>query len=108
MPRRPEAVARPTMPFVPIMTETSSDLKSLPGARALGDAGARQSSTRFVACPTRTWHHSAERTCHVGAALPGILEDADAKNYRAPCACCLGQLKLELDSLGSAIDEAMR
>jgi hypothetical protein len=43
--------------------------------------------------------------CHVGAALPGILEDADAKLSGA-LRMLLAQLKLELDHLDMRIDEA--
>jgi transposase len=44
--------------------------------------------------------------CHVGAALPGILEDADAKLSGA-LRMLLAQLKLELDHLDMRIAEAL-
>src|SRR5260370_9466696 len=43
--------------------------------------------------------------CYVGAALPGILEDADAKLSGA-LRMLLAQLKLELDHLDMRIEEA--
>ena len=100
-----EAVARPTMRFVPIKTDEQLDLQSLHRVRE-----------RWVMRRTAVINQirglllergitlRKGRRC-VDAALPLILEDADA-NLSGTLRMLLAQLKLDLDQLAERIDEA--
>jgi transposase len=100
-----EAVGRPRMRFVPIKTDDQLDMQSLHRVRE-----------RWVMLRTAVINQVRglllERgisvrkgRCHVDAALPGILEDADAKLSGA-LRMLLAELKLELDHLEMRIDHA--
>ena len=102
-----EAVARPKMRFVPIKTDDQLDLQSLHRVRE-----------RWVMRRTAVLNQMRglllERGItvrrgrnHIEAALPGILEDADAKLSGA-VRLLLAQLKIELDQLSMRIEEADR
>src|SRR5664279_4546865 len=100
-----EAVARPTMRFVPIKSDDQLDLQSLHRVR-------ERWVTRRTAVINQIRGLLLERgitlrkgRCHVDAALPGILEDATTKLSGA-LRLLLAQLKLELDHLDKRIDEA--
>src|ERR1700716_1002096 len=74
-----EAVGRPTMRFVPIKSDDQLDLQSLHRVR-------ERWVTRRTAVINQIRGLLLERgitlrkgRCHIDAALPGILEDADAK-----------------------------
>jgi|SRR5271157_1669018 len=93
-----EAVARPTMRFVPIKSDDQLDLQSLHRVR-------ERWVTRRTAVINQIRGLLLERgitlrkgRCHVDAALPGILEDATTKLSGA-LRLLLAQLKLELDHL---------
>ena len=100
-----EAVGRSTMRFVPIKSDDQLDLRSLHRVRE-----------RWVMRRTavinqiRGLLHERGITLrkgrrHIEAALPGILEDADAKLSGA-LRLLLAQLKLELDQLALRMEEA--
>ncbi len=100
-----EAIARPTMRFVPIKSDDQLDMQSLHRVRE-----------RWVMRRTAVVHQMRglllERgitlrkgRCHLDAALPGILEDATTKLSGA-VRLLLAQLKLELDQLAIRLDEA--
>jgi transposase len=100
-----EAVARPTMRFVPIKTDDQLDLQSLHRVR-------ERWVMRRTAVVNQIRGLLLERGItlrkgrhHVDAALPLILEDADAKLSGA-VRLLLAQLKLDLDQLSVRIDEA--
>jgi len=93
-----EAVARPTMRFVPIKSDDQLDLQSLHRVR-------ERWVTRRTAVINQIRGLLLERgitmrkgRCHVDAALPGILEDATTKLSGA-LRMLLAQLRLELDHL---------
>jgi transposase len=100
-----EAIARPTMRFVPIKTDDQLDLQSLHRVR-------ERWVRRRTAVVNQIRGLLLERGItlrkgrhHVDAALPLILEDADAKLSGA-VRLLLAQLKLDLDQLSVRIDEA--
>jgi transposase len=100
-----EAVARPTMRFVPIKTDDQLDMQSLHRVR-------ERWVMRRTAVINQIRGLLLERGItlrrgrhHVDAALPLILEDADAKLSGA-VRTLLAQLKLDLDQLAERIDEA--
>jgi transposase len=100
-----EAVARPTMRFVPIKTDDQLDMQFLHRVR-------ERWVMRRTAVINQIRKLLLERgitlrkgRCYVGVALPGIVEDADAKLSGA-LRMLLAQLKLELDHLDMRIDEA--
>ncbi|HEY6765201.1 MAG TPA: IS110 family transposase [Candidatus Sulfotelmatobacter sp.] len=100
-----EAVGRPRMRFVPIKTDDQLDLQSLHRVR-------ERWVMRRTAVINQVRGLLLERgitlrkgRCHVDAALPGILEDADAK-LSGTLRALLAQLKLELDHLKMQIDQA--
>jgi transposase len=99
-----EAVGRPRMRFVPIKTDDQLDLQSLHRVR-------ERWVMRRTAVINQVRGLLLERGIallkggrHVDAALPGILEDADAKLSGA-LRVLLAQLKLELDHLEMRIDQ---
>jgi transposase len=100
-----EAVARPTMRFVPIKTDEQLDMQSLHRVR-------ERWVMRRTAIVNQIRGLLLERGItlpkgrhHVDAALPGILEDADAKLSGA-LRTLLEQLKLEMDQMATRIDQA--
>src|SRR6266851_8546996 len=100
-----EAVGRPKMRFVPIKSDDQLDLQSLHRVR-------ERWVTRRTAVINQIRGLLLERGItlrkgrrYIDEALPGILEDADAK-LSGTLRLLLAQLKLELDQLDLRIDEA--
>lgn len=100
-----EAVGRPTMRFVPIKSDDQLDLQSLHRVR-------ERWVTRCTAVINQIRGLLLERGLtvrtgrrHLDAALPAILEDADAKLSGAS-RLLVAQLKLELDQLVLRLEEA--
>jgi len=100
-----EAVARPTMRFVPIKTDEQLDLQSLHRVRERWVMRRTAVINQIRGLLLERGITLRKGRCYVGAALPGILEDADAKLSGA-LRMLLAQLKLELDHLDMRIDEA--
>src|SRR3989441_9090886 len=100
-----EAVARPTMRFVPIKTDDQLDLQSLHRVRERWVMRRTAVINQIRALLLERGITLRKGRCHVDAALPGILEDASAKLSGA-LRVLLAQLKLELDHLEMRIDEA--
>ncbi len=100
-----EAVARPAMRFVPIKTDDQLDLQSLHRVRERWVMRRTAVINQIRGLLLERGITLRKGRCHVGAALPGILEDADAKLSGA-LRMLLAQLKLELDHLDLRIDEA--
>src|SRR6266699_2396773 len=100
-----EAVARPTMRFVPIKTDEQLDLQSLHRVRERWVMRRTAVINQIRGLLLERGITLRKGRCHVGAALPGILEDADAKLSGA-LRMLLAQLKLELDHLDLRIDQA--
>jgi transposase len=99
-----EAVARPTMRFVPIKSDDQLDL-SLHRVRERWVMRRTAVINQIRGLLLERGITLRKGRCYVGAALPGILEDADAKLSGA-LRMLLAQLKLELDHLDLRIDEA--
>ena len=100
-----EAVGRPTMRFVPIKSDDQLDLQSLHRVR-------ERWVTRRTAVINQIRGLLLERGItlrkgrrYLDEALPGILEDAEAK-LSGTLRLLLGQLKLELDQLALRLEEA--
>jgi transposase len=74
-----EAVARPTMRFVTIKTDDQLDLQSLHRVRERWVMRRTAVSNQIRGLLLERGITLRKGRCHVGAALPGILEDADAK-----------------------------
>ena len=100
-----EAVTRPTMRFVPIKTDDQLDMQSLHRVRERWVMRRTAVINQIRSLLLERGITLRKGRCHVGVALPGILEDADAKLSGA-LRMLLAQLKLELDHLGLRIDEA--
>jgi transposase len=100
-----EAVARPTMRFVPIKTDDQLDLQSLHRVRERWVMRRTAVINQIRGLLLERGITLRKGRCYVGAALPGILEDADAQLSGA-LRMLLAQLKLELDHLDMRIDEA--
>jgi transposase len=100
-----EAVARPTMRFVPIKTDDQLDMQSLHRVRErwVMRRTAIVNQIRDLLLERGITLRKGRR--YVDAALPGILEDADSKLSGA-LRVLLAQLKLELDQMAIRIDEA--
>ena len=100
-----EAVARPTMRFVPIKTDEQLDLQSLHRVRErwVKRRTAVINQIRGLLLERGITLPKGRR--YVDAALPLILEDAEA-NLSGALRTLLAQLKLELDQLAGRIDEA--
>ncbi len=100
-----EAVARPTMRFVPIKTDDQLDMQSLHRVRErwVMRRTAVINQIRGLLLERGITLRKGRR--YVDAALPLILEDADA-NLSGALRMLLAQLKLELDQLAMRIDEA--
>src|ERR1017187_9346916 len=100
-----EAVGRPTMRFVPIKTDDQLDLQSLHRVRErwVSRSTAVINQIRGLLLERGITVRKGRR--YVEAALPGILEDADAKLSGA-LRLLLAQLKLELDQMAKRLEEA--
>src|SRR3979490_3324581 len=100
-----EAVGRPTMRFVPIKSDDQLDLQSLHRVRErwVMRRTAVINQIRGLLLERGITLRKGRR--YIEAALPGIMEDADAKLSGA-LRMLLAQLKLELDHLDRRIDEA--
>jgi transposase len=100
-----EAVARPTMRFVPIKSDDQLDLQSLHRVRERWVARRTAVINQIRGLLLERGITVRKGRCHVEAALPGILEDAGTKLSGA-MRVLLAQLQLELDHLHRRIDEA--
>jgi transposase len=100
-----EAVARPTMRFVPIKTDDQLDMQSLHRVRErwVMRRTAIVNQIRGLLFERGITLRKGRR--HVDGALPDILEDADSK-LSVALRVLLAQLKLELDQMAIRIDEA--
>ena len=100
-----EAVGRPTMRFVPIKSDDQLDLQSLHRVRErwVSRRTAVINQIRGLLLERGITLRKGRR--YVDAALPGILEDADAKLSGA-LRLLLAQLKLELDQLALRMEQA--
>ena len=100
-----EAVGRPTMRFVPIKSDDQLDLQSLHRVRErwVMRRTAVINQMRGLLLERGITVRKGRR--HIEAALPGILEDGDAKLSGA-LRLLLAQLKLELDQTALRIEEA--
>jgi len=100
-----EAVARPTMRFVPIKTDDQLDMQSLHRVRErwVMRRTAIINQIRGLLLERGITLRKGRR--HVDGALPDILEDADSK-LSVALRVLLAQLKLELDQMAIRIDEA--
>jgi len=100
-----EAVGRPRMRFVAIKTDDQLDLQSLHRVRERWVMRRTAVINQIRGLLLERGITLRKGRCHVDAALPGILEDADAKLSGA-LRVLLAQLKLELDHLEMRIDQA--
>jgi transposase len=100
-----EAVARPTMRFVPIKTDDQLDMQSLHRVRERWVMRRTAVINQIRGLLLERGITLRKGRHHVDAALPLILEDADAKLSGA-VRMLLAQLKLDLDQLAVRIDEA--
>jgi transposase len=100
-----EAIARPTMRFVPIKTDDQLDMQSLHRVRErwVMRRTAIVNQIRGLLLECGITLRKGRR--YVDAALPGILEDADSKLSGA-LRVLLAQLKLELDQMAIRVDAA--
>jgi len=100
-----EAVGRPTMRFVPIKSDDQLDLQSLHRVRErwVSRRTAVINQLRGLLLERGITVRKGRR--YIEAALPGILEDADAKLSGA-LRLLLAQLKLELDQMAQRLEEA--
>src|SRR6266481_676536 len=100
-----EAVARPTMRFVPIKTDDQLDMQSLHRVRERWVMRRAAVINQIRGLLLERGITLRKGRHHVNAALPLILEDADA-NLSGAVRLLLAQLKLDLDQLSVRIDEA--
>jgi transposase len=100
-----EAVGRPTMRFVPIKSDDQLDLQSLHRVRErwVSRRTAVINQMRGLLLERGITVRKGRR--YIEAALPGILEDADAKLSGA-LRLLLAQLKMELDQMAKRLEEA--
>jgi transposase len=100
-----EAVGRPTMRFVPIKSDDQLDLQSLHRVRErwVMRRTAVINQIRGLLLERGITIRKGRR--YIEAALPGILEDADAKLSGA-LRSLLAQLKLELDQMALRLEKA--
>jgi transposase len=94
-----EAVARPTMRFVPIKTDDQLDLQSLHRVRERWVMRRTAVINQIRGLLLERGITLRKGRCHLDAALPGILEDA-AMKLSGAVRLLLAQLKVELDQLG--------
>src|SRR6202162_2656877 len=100
-----EAVGRPKMRFVPIKTDEQLDLQSLHRVRERWVMRRTAVINQIRGLLLERGITLRKGRHHVHAALPLILEDADA-NLSGAVRLLLTQLKLDLDQLSVRIDEA--
>jgi transposase len=100
-----EAVSRPTMRFVPIKTDDQLDLQSLHRVRERWVMRRTAVINQIRGLLLERGLTLRKGRHHVHAALPLILEDADA-NLSGAVRLLLTQLKLDLDQLSVRIEEA--
>ena len=100
-----EAVARPTMRFVPIKTDDQLDMQSLHRVRERWVMRRTAVINQIRGLLLERGITLPKGRRYVDAALPLILEDADA-NLSGALRMLLAQLKLDLDQLAMRIDEA--
>jgi transposase len=100
-----EAVARPTMRFVPIKTDDQLDMQSLHRVRERWVMRRTAVINQIRGLLLERGITLRKGRHHVDVALPLILEDADA-NLSGAVRLLLTQLKLDLDQLSVRIDEA--
>src|SRR5665811_462720 len=100
-----EAVTRPRMRFVPIKSDDQLDLQSLHRVRERWVMRRTAVVNQIRGLLLERGITIRKGRCHVDAALPGILEDADAKLSGA-LRLLLAQLKLELDQTALRLEEA--
>jgi transposase len=100
-----EAVARPTMRFVPIKSDDQLDLQSLHRVRERWVMRRTAVVNQIRGLLLERGITVRKGRCHLEAALPGILEDATAKLSGA-LRLLLAQLQLELDQLALRVEEA--
>jgi transposase len=100
-----EAVARPTMRFVPIKSDDQLDLQSLHRVRERWVMRRTAVINQIRGLLLERGITLRKGRCHLDAALPGILEDATTKLSGA-VRLLLAQLKVELDQLVSRLEEA--
>src|SRR5260370_22157130 len=100
-----EAVARPTMRFVPIKTDDQLDLQSLHRVRERWVMRRTAAVNQIRGLLLERGITVRKGRSHIEATLPGILKDADAK-LSGTLRLLLAQLKKELDQLGKRIDGA--
>src|SRR6202049_561746 len=100
-----EAVARPTMRFVPIKTDDQLDLQSLHRVRERWVMRRTAVINQIRGLLLERGITLPKGRRYVDAALPLILEDAEAKLSGA-LRMLLAQLKLDLDQLAMRIEEA--
>jgi transposase len=100
-----EAVARPTMRFVPIKTDDQLDLQSLHRVRERWVMRRTAVLNQIRGLLLERGITVRKGRSYIEAALPGILKDADVKLSGA-LRLLLAQLKKELDQLGKRIDQA--
>ena len=100
-----EAVGRPTMRFVPIKNDDQLDLQSLHRVRErwVMRRTAVINQIRGLLLERGITLRKGRR--YIEAALPGIVEDADAK-LSGTLRLLLAQLKLELDQMALRLEEA--
>jgi transposase len=100
-----EAVARPTMRFVPIKSDDQLDLQSLHRVRERWVMRRTAVVNQIRGLLLERGITVRKGRCHLEAALPGILEDATARLSGA-LRLLLAQLQLELDQLALRVEEA--
>jgi transposase len=100
-----EAVARPTMRFVPIKTDDQLDLQSLHRVRERWVMRRTAVINQIRGLLLERGITVRKGRCHLDAALPGILEDATSKLSGA-ARLLLAQLKVELDQMVIHLEEA--
>src|SRR6202521_1715517 len=100
-----EAVARPTMRFVPIKTDKQLDMQSLHRVRERWVMRRTAVINQIRGLLLERGITLPKGRRYVDAALPLILEDADA-NLSGAVRLLLTQLKLDLDQLSVRVDEA--
>ncbi len=99
-----EAVARPTMRFVPIKTDDQLDLQSLHRVRERWVMRRTAVINQIRGLLLERGITLRKGRCHWDAALPGILEDATTKLSGA-VRLLLAQRKVELDQLVLRLEE---
>ena len=99
-----EAVARPTMRFVPIKTDDQLDLQSLHRVRERWVMRRTAVINQIRGLLLERGITVRQGPCHLNAALPGILEDATTK-LSGTVRLLLAQLKVELDQLVRRLEE---